>query len=114
MRPYRGVIDTELQSWMNIQAGDVVRWPSGVLRVVRKVTHARSGNPRSIWCWFTIRHCSWTHRCYTLYNLGELKQIGVKRVGVRVRFKQKIDFRINRVIEHGSQELSCCDVRGIV
>ena len=99
--------------WIGIQPGEVVKWPSGVFRVVRKVSNSIHGNPRGVWCYFSIRHCSWTGRCYTLYNVGQLAYMRCVRTGVKVKFKHRLDFKVNRVIEAGTRELKCCDVRTV-
>lgn len=108
-------------AWVkDLHVGDVLRTPSGMLRVVRMVRHSDRGQRgkrgwlTATYVAFTIRHCSWTGRCYTNYNGGELVTLGFRPAGVRVKeFKSELDLKINNVIAIGSKELHCCDVRGI-
>jgi hypothetical protein len=100
------------------QAGDILRAPNGVLRVVRHVSLCNNARAQCIerktWIFFTIRRCSWTRRCYTLYNIAELREMGYVHTGKRVaKWADKFQERIDRVIESGSAELTCCDVEGI-
>ena len=103
-------------SLLNVRTGDVLKWPSGVMRVVRLVhQHGdRRENPRKTFCFFVIKHCSWTRRCYTLYNIGELAGIGVRNTRVNIKFKTRIDERIVEEMERaGRPQISCCKVRGL-
>jgi hypothetical protein len=100
------------------KVGDIYRAPNGVLRVVRHVSICQNErsvvNERKTWVFFTIRHCSWTRRCYTLYSIAELKSLGYRLTGKRVlRWADKYQERVDRVIQNSSQELTCCDVEGI-
>lgn len=113
--------------WLQkIQRGDVLRWPSGRLRVVRNVNHYRT--PRSTVCnvTFAIQHCSWTHRPTTTYTSNDLRQMGVRPTKARISLRKKIDRAIQREISgspsgprkgmpriHGERELFCCDVIGV-
>jgi hypothetical protein len=101
--------------WRTVREGDVLKWPHGSMRVIRKLSHPDSLNPRRKYCYFSIRHCSWTGRCYTLYSIGELMGMGVIPTGVRIHFKHPLDLKINRVIQRGGdrEEMSCCAVSGV-
>ena len=103
--------------WMRTLAvGDVVS-NGGPWRVVRRVDRRKNGD---LWCvWLAIRHCSWTHRCYTLYLANDLKQSGYKRVSVR---RRRLDGLMDRRIEEAMNQggcsrsamlLTCCDVEGV-
>jgi hypothetical protein len=111
----RVVID---ESLARVRQGDVLKWPSGTMRVVR-VLHDhgvtnRYEDPRKVFCYFTIKHCSWTHRCYTLYNLGELHGMGVRNTGMNIKFKTRFDERLVEEMENsGQRTIKCCAVRGM-
>jgi hypothetical protein len=66
--------------WLAVRVGQVLKAPSGRLRVVRAVSPWRPGTRlsklRGTHIFLTIGHPSWTGRCYTCYNLGELIGIG--------------------------------------
>lgn len=99
----------------SLKVGDIFRWPSGRLRVARLVHLGNS--PRKSWVFFSIQHCSWTGRCYTLYSVGELMSMGVTKTQARIkRFGQR-DQEINNDIEqrHDRERFRfrCCDVVGI-
>jgi hypothetical protein len=52
--------------WMkSVKIGDILEDAHGSRRVVRSVTFYSCGALHSVS--FTIKHCSWTHRCDTLY-----------------------------------------------
>ena len=100
------------------RVGDVYRARNGVLRIVRHVSVCQNDralvNERKTWVYFTIRRCSWTRRCYTLYNLAELEYFGYSFTGKRVKgWTDKYQDQIDRVIQAGTQELTCCQVEGI-
>jgi hypothetical protein len=74
----------ELERWASeVEPGDVVEAPSGMLRMVRRVSRKHGCAPRKVWVYFTIQRSSWTRRPYTLYNVGELAQLGYRPLGVR-------------------------------
>lgn len=102
-----------------VRVGDVLRWPSGVMRPVR-LLHFHHPHPRSIYCFFVIKGCSWTRRPYTLYNVGELYCMGVRPTGVNVRFKDEISRRLVEEMESSrpwnkgrGSDLTCCSVKGL-
>jgi hypothetical protein len=108
-----------MEDGVNIpKVGDVLRAPSGKLRIVRAVHYSGNNrsyvNERRVWVYFVIAHCSWTHRCYTLYSLAELKELGYHHTGKRVQlWRDKFQEKIIRVCDEGTTELTCCDVEGI-
>lgn len=111
-------------AWIHrIKRGDILRSGSGLLRVVRSVSHSlipvgcggtRKPHFRTTVI-FTIQHCSWTGRCYTVYTGNDLVQIGYRPTRGRIRLNRKIDRRIEQEFrEHPRVPgLSCCDVEGI-
>jgi hypothetical protein len=102
-------------AWMrHVQVGDVLRKGSGPFRVVREVARRRDGRLRSVT--FAIRRCSWTHRCYTVYNESDLRVLGYRRVRVKRRaLRARIDKAIYRAIHEPSdrRSMTCCDVEGV-
>ncbi len=102
-----------------LQPGHLIFSRAGTVRVVRKVTRweARSGPFRgrvvTYYADCTIRHCSWTHRCYTCLHRSELKR-NYELVDVIVPLDSELDRRIDEEIRnHGPRTMSCCDVKGI-
>jgi hypothetical protein len=95
-----------------VQVGDVLQSAAGTQRVVRKVSMQDDGRLRSVT--FSILHCSWTHRPYTVMTASDLRIYGYAPVGHRVRLRTKLDRALNRAInDHTCRELSCCAVKGI-
>jgi hypothetical protein len=94
-----------------LKVGDVVRTPSGLLRIVRSANH---GPQRSYFC-FTIKHCSWTTRCYTVYTSTDLKVMGWRPTGKRVRLRGHLDYEIEQNIGLSLKDstLNCCNVEGV-
>ncbi len=105
--------------WIDrLQVGDVLKTPSGDLRVVREVKIM--DNDRSIYhgrvgyLEFAIRHCSWTGRCTTCKSRTDLK--GWAPMGYRVKLDKEIDREIEHCLENympEHQTLHCCDVKGV-
>lgn len=106
----------ELDTAIIPKVGQVMRAPSGKFRLVRAVHICKTKRMRNpyynVWIYFTIGHCSWTGRCYTLYNLAELNRMGYKLLDVKVNVKG-FGQKISEVCDKGSTELKCCDVVGI-
>lgn len=112
-------------SWIaRIQKGDVLRSRTGLLRVVREVSHAEvcySGPPHiRTSVVFAIKHCSWTRRPYTVYTGNDLARMGYRPTRARVSLRKRIDLAIMRVYaakpKWGAKkpyEITCCDVEGI-
>lgn len=68
-----------MKQWIpKIKKGDVLRSGTGILRVVRDVHHAHVGDHVRVSVTFTIRRCSWTQRCYTVYTGNDLVQMGYR------------------------------------
>lgn len=104
---------------LRVRVGDVLKWPNGAMRPVRLV-HDHGAGPRKIYCYFVIKHCSWTHRPYTLYSIAELYCLGVRPTGINIRFKDELSQRLVREAKdcrawtHGrGNDLTCCAVRGL-
>lgn len=97
--------------WMHkVIPGDVLKMPSGTLRVVRHVSRYPNGDMHG--CGFVIKHCSWTGRPTTFKTYTEL--MGWKYVGVRVRLDTELDEKIRAETRYnGKPKLSCCAVKGI-
>jgi hypothetical protein len=108
-------------AWVSrIRKGDVLRSGSGVLRVVREVSHSEirySGPPHiRTSVYFAIKRCSWTRRCYTVYTGNDLIQMGYRPVRARVTLRKSIDRAIERDIQrpgYHKPKLTCCDVEGV-
>lgn len=107
-----------MKDLMQTRVGDVLRAPNGVLRIARHIApckNLRSYVPeRRTWIFFTIRRCSWTKRCYTLYSVAKLMEMGYVNTGINVRIKNRKDQSITKCIERGGTEFRCCDVHGVV
>ncbi len=103
-------------AWIKrIQKGDILEARSGTLRIVRSVRHNGPSLPKTS-VTFTIRHCSWTGRCYTVVNGNDLRQMRFRPVSARMPLRTKLDKLIEA--EFGrppgdGRMLDCCDVRGI-
>lgn len=96
-----------------LQVGDIVRAKSGLLRVVRAVTHHPHGVSSIV---FVIKHCSWTRRCYTYMNSHDLITFGYRPTGKRLPLRKNIDKEIaSNIVNHSKdlQTLKCCDVEGL-
>ena len=112
------------QRWIaKIKRGDILRSRSGMLRVVREVTHSDQGiyGIRTS-VTFTIKTCSWTGRCYTVYTGNDLVQMGFRPTRARVSLRKKIDREIACQIRDRPfpdmrlpkrYSIACCDVRDI-
>ena len=133
-------VDGMKHGWIKrIRKGDILRAPSGLLRVVRDVSHSgpSAGKTSVI---FTIAHCSWTGRCYTVLTGNDLRTFGYRPTQARYSFRKAIDRKITNEISGGDKirivvaasggritkyidvhrpldrdkiQLDCCDVRGI-
>ena len=96
-----------------LRVGDVLRAPSGLLRIVRGVHYRNTGND---YVMFTIQRCSWTGRCVTHYMLSDLRCAGYTHTGKRVKLGTKFDLMFEDDIalpDRDKQIFSCCDVKGI-
>lgn len=100
--------------WMrSVQVGDVLECNRGkTQRVVRSVTFYRCGALHGVR--FTIKHCSWTHRCETFLCYTDLIYRGFYPAGHRVKLNRLIDRKIARnIVDQNLRTLDCCDVKGI-
>lgn len=98
----------------DVKVGDVLARGRSKPRVVRSVSRFKNGDLCAVS--FTIRACSWTHRCTTAMNYTDLRCLGYAPVGVNVPLTTKIDRRIARDLLYENrfdQKLDCCDVRGV-
>lgn len=97
--------------WPDILEGEILRAPSGKLRVARRVS---SGNMR-VYVYFTIAHPSWTNRCYTLYTTNELFYLGYVRTGKYVYSFDEYEQAIADEMENFyiPPQIKARDVRGI-
>ena len=106
--------------WREVQVGDVLKAPSGRLRVVRAVSGSLT-NPNKRWVQFIIQHCSWTHACVTTYNMGELMRLGYRWTGAALPLRTKFDKEIAQEIarrmaseyRREDKKFDCCDVKGM-
>lgn len=95
-----------------MRIGDVLRTPTDSFRIVRDVRFNANGFLTMVD--FTIKHCSWTGRCYTCCNRSDLRSRGFRPTGKRKRLTSRLDKRIARhMLDHRLVELDCCDVKGI-
>lgn len=100
------------EPWMDhVRVGDVLVRGRDNYRVVRNVSHHKDGRLRCVT--FSIKHCSWTGRCYTVVNYNDLNYAGYRPTGRRVRLRTKLDKRIALNITRSVKDLGCCDVRGV-
>lgn len=109
--------------WINhIEAGDVVKSGNGLLRVVRHVCHSvvTSGGTRPhirTTVVFAIKHCSWTHRCYTIYTGNDLVQMRYRPTRAKVSLRKRIDRAIAEEFRRPGNikraRLTCCDVESV-
>lgn len=99
----------------DVVVGSVLAEGSGTWRIVRSVYRYGNGDLRGVV--FTIRHCSWTGRCYTHLGYSDLIQRGFRMVRVAPRrLRSKTDAKIRASIHQPAWEpyvLKCCDVEGV-
>ncbi len=109
-----------------IQEGDVVRTKSGDLRVVRAVhRHPKATGKgsygatqaRRTYCFFAIKHCSWTGAGYTLYNVAEMVGMGwlpttakPQKLTAEIDLKLRADFEAR---DSRSRCVRCCEAVGL-
>jgi hypothetical protein len=83
-----------------LQKGDVVRARSGRLRIVRYVSHRRTGPETVSTCVsFIIGHRSWTGRPVTTLTGNDLIQFGYRPTGARAKLNTAFDWAIERELE---------------
>ena len=99
---------------LRLRKGDVLKSRTGRLRVVRKVSIGRTVASTTVI--FSIQHCSWTGRPYTVYTGNDLRQMGYRPTKARVRLNSQFarlleaDFGATR---SSDCTFTCCDVEGI-
>jgi len=105
-------------AWISkIKKGDVLRSGTGMLRIVRRVSHSfikYYGIRTSVT--FTIQACSWTGRPYTVLTGNDLVQMGYIPMRGRFALKTKFDRTLERDFSADTAadcELTCCDVKGV-
>ena len=100
--------------WMrSVKVGDVLTNRNGrSQRIVRAVSFYTCGALSCVT--FTIRHCSWTHRCYTVLTYVDILGRGMLPSKHNVKLKSRLDRKIAKdLLDHRIQKLDCCDVQGI-
>ena len=106
---------TQLPWMRTLQVGDVLAREHGPWRIVRRVSRYDDGDLRSVS--FSIRRCSWTHRCYTVYWYNDLRMMGYRKIAVkRRRLTKRIDRQIAAAMNQDAWTpyiLKCCDVEGV-
>lgn len=97
-----------------VRIGDVLETDNGrVQRIVRAVTFYSCGALHGVT--FTIKHCSWTHRCETYIDAGRLQTEHWMPAGHRFRLNKPLDKKIAlELLDYNRRKLDCCDVRGIM
>ncbi len=102
----------------DIKVGDVMSERGRPWRIVRQASYRDNGLLLAVT--FTIRRCSWTHRCYTTVMRVDLNVRGFRKVrNVSVSLKNSgIDAKIKRAIgrvamPNHNHILTCCDVEGL-
>jgi hypothetical protein len=101
------------RAWMDkVKVGSVLKYRGGY-RVVRSVSHHKDGRLRCVY--FTIKHCSWTSRCYTVMNYSDLDYLGYSLTGMTYKLNAPLDAKIKHELgaDRKDKQLDCCDVRGI-
>lgn len=103
-------------NWIKqIQKGDVLRAPSGKLRIVRRVTHYGQSLSRTSIV-FLISRPSWTGRCYTVIRGNDLKNKGYQPTKAKAKlgkdFDNIVEYELDRSA-HQPKKLGARDVMGI-
>lgn len=99
--------------WMRRVKVGTVLTNGKMYRVVRKVSFYKNGDLSCVY--LSIKRCSWTKRCYTVYNYHDLTHMGYAPVGATLRLDKPIDAEIVRNIrcEPTQATLDCCDVHDL-
>lgn len=79
------------------EVGDVFVENSGTMRVLRHMSVDRTGMLR--FATFSIRHRSWTNRCYTVLDYSAMLTRGFRPTGARVRLDSAMDIAIEAAIK---------------
>jgi len=101
-----------------IEVGDVLISGSGAFIIVRRVhKFQKRGYLPNGSVTFVIQRCSWTTMGYTVYMFNDLKQMGYKPTGLRLKLTSVFDKLIAEEFERKGNAseciLHCCDVIGI-
>lgn len=94
-----------------LQVGDVVAYPSGLLRVVREVTYQSNGYLLAVA--FSIKACSWTKRSYTIVDRAQLNTVKAKPMGVRVNLRSRLDRMLLEDIQDKTRHFYCHQVKNL-
>ncbi len=107
-----------MTDWISkIRKGDVLRSRTGMLRIVRHVSHQmvkHHGLRTSVT--FTIQRCSWTSRPHTVYTGNDLRQMGYQPVRGRFALRTKFDRTLEKDFDAPNAAactFKCCDMKGI-
>lgn len=99
-----------------IKVGNVlIHRKSGTARIVRKVSYFRDG--RINYVYFSIKRCSWTHSCYTMYGRYDIKILFKKSEMKRQKLNTKLDKKILIEMERAlktERQIDCCDVKEVI
>lgn len=114
---------TKRYDWIDrLKPGDVVKFKSGSLRTVLEVTYRTHDNGRLLCAMFTILHCSWTKRPYTILERSDIAQRGQCVTRARVNLAKHpaavlaiADSCIRGLDDKGepNRVATCCDVIGV-
>ena len=104
--------DGRTWGWITkLQKGDVIRSKTGLLRIVRSVTHYGFSINKT-YVILSIKRCSWTGRAYTVYTGNDLKQMGYRPVKARFALQSRVDRLMEEeFVRPGGERpvLTCCD-----
>lgn len=113
----RNWVETD-PAWMwldKIQEGDILLEQGRSERVVRNAHYGKNGKLYSVT--FTIKHCSWTGRCYTVLIRADLKTRRFAPTGKKYKAKTELDTKIKEEVNNSYNppeiKLHCCDVKGV-
>jgi hypothetical protein len=98
-----------------LKVGDVVRAPSGVLRIVRSVSHHRP-SIGGTYVTFLIRRPSWTNRCYTVMNGSNMAIVGYRPTGAKAKLNHEFDRTVEQcfsAVPSYNCPLHARDVKGL-
>lgn len=102
---------------MSLRPMDLLR-VNGKLRVVRDLSRRqrKPGGRVFMSFTFTILHCSWTHRPYTVQSMYDLAGKRIELVSRDWKPRTKLERQLQTDCERltcGPSTLDCCDVKGI-
>ena len=105
--------------WISrLKKGDVLRSRSGMLRVVRHVSHNKiPGYGIRTTLIFSIQRNSWTTRPYTVYTGNDLVQMGYVKTRARRALRSKFDRTLESDFDRRGSAAECSlhswDVLGV-